>query len=202
MAVNAILLAAGESSRMGSPKPLLPWGDATLIEYQLGELDRSQVKTVVVVLGHEAQRVRPYVRGPKAWAVVNKDYRQGPASSLRIGAKALSSEVEAVVILRVDQPRPHVIIDVLVAAHLAQRKPITVPVYEGRRGHPPVLSGRLVPELTAVTEESMGLRAIMRRHAAEIHEVPVNTPIVLLDINSPKDYESAQESYFAASGSL
>lgn len=201
MTIGAILLAAGESSRMGSPKPLLPWGDATLIEYQLGELAASQVETVVVVLGYEAQRLRPYVQGPKMRVVVNEDYRQGPASSLRAGARALPPAVTAVVVLRVDQPRPRYLIDGLVSAHLGQQWPITVPVYQGRRGHPPVLAGQLVPELLAVTEETRGLRAVMWRHAATIHEVELGTPIVLLDINSPQDYQRARRSYFAASGS-
>ncbi len=91
MTVAAILLAGGESSRMGVPKPLLEWGGYTLIEYQLAQLKGPPVDRVVVVLGHRADEVLPYVRsaGPDVVGVINELYAEGRASSLRVGAAAL-----------------------------------------------------------------------------------------------------------------
>lgn len=177
---------------MGSPKPLLPWGDATLIEYELAQLRASAADSVVIVLGHRAEDVRRRIHDPEVVVVTNADYRQGRAGSVRAGVGALTPDTEAVVILAVDQPRPADLIDRLIAAHRRGGGLITVPAHQGRRGHPPVFDASLIPELAAVREESLGLRDVMRRHPDQVREVPVDSPLVLLDINSPEEYERAR----------
>jgi molybdenum cofactor cytidylyltransferase len=194
--ISAVLLAAGESARMGSPKPLLPWGDATLIEYELAQLKASKVEKVVVVLGHRAESVRRRIRDSDALLVTNADYREGRAGSVRAGVQALAPDTKAVLILAVDQPRPAHLIERLVTAHRQGGGLVTVPSYQGRRGHPPIFDGSLIPELAAVREETLGLREVMRRHAEEVREVPFDSPLVLLDINSPEDYERARKTIF------
>lgn len=212
MVVAAILLAGGKSSRMGAPKPLLEWGPSTglrtgpstglrassgtLIEYQLAQLKGPPVDTIVVVLGHRADEVLPYVRRAGVAAVVNDLYAQGRASSLRVGAAALPDDVRAVLFLNVDQPRPHDVISRLVEAHLRSGSLITVPVYEGRRGHPPLLDGSLLPELRQVDEETQGLRAVIQRHNDDVRELAFETAVVLLDLNRPQDYQAARAAYF------
>jgi molybdenum cofactor cytidylyltransferase len=187
----ALLLAAGESTRMGRPKPLLEWGGRTLIEYQIGELVAAGVGTVIVVLGHRADEVRPYAERAGGRVVVNPAYREGRAGSIRAGAAALPNDADAIVILSVDQPRSRGITQALLAEHLRQDNTITVPVFDGRRGHPAVLSGRLLGELREVDESTEGLRAVTRRHGSERREVPLDDPSVLLDMNLPSDYEAA-----------
>lgn len=196
MTVAAILLAGGESTRMGTPKPLLEWGGYTLIEYQLAQLKGPPIDRVVVVLGHRADEVRPYVQRAGAQALINELYAQGRASSLRVGAAALVDDTEAVLVLNVDQPRPHWVIARLVEEHRRGGALITVPAYRGRRGHPPVLAGSLLPELRSVREETMGLRAVVQRHQGELREVPFPSPVVLLDINQPQEYQRARARYF------
>lgn len=196
MTVAAILLAAGESGRMDRPKPLLEWGGRTLIEYQLAQLKGPPLDRVVVVLGHRADELRPFVSRAGAEAVINELYSQGRASSLRVGADALGEEPEAVLVLSVDQPRPHRIIERLVREHRRQKDLITVPTFGGRRGHPPVLAGLLLAELRQVQEATQGLRAVMQRHNADVRELPFDSPLVLLDMNEPDQYEKARASYF------
>jgi len=200
----AILLAAGESTRMGQPKALLPWGDQTLIEYQIAELRAAGVDDVVVVLGHDADEVRQHVP-PEARVVVNKAYREGRASSLRAGAAALPDDAGPIVVLNVDQPRPRRIIEQLLAAHRNAGALVTVPVGDGRRGHPVVLAGALLPELRSASEAAQGLRGVVAAHEAGVrevhymlvaHESAAGAPdltalIVLLDINTPDEYEQA-----------
>src|SRR3990172_9391685 len=181
---SAILLAAGESTRMGRPKALLPWGDQTLIEYQVQELFAAGVDDLVVVLGHAAEEVRPHVP-PEARVVVNEAYRQGRASSLRAGAAALPDDADPIVVLNVDQPRPHEALRALLAAHREGGMLITVPVVQGRRGHPPVLAGSLLPQLRAASEEAQGLRGGIAAHEEAVREVAFDSPVVLLDINTP-----------------
>ncbi len=200
----AILLAAGESSRMGQPKALLPWAGATLIDYQVGELAAAGVDDIVVVLGHEADELRPHVPAP-ARAVVNEAYREGRASSLRAGAAALPDDAGPIVVLGVDQPRPRKIHERLIAARVG-RSLIALPVYEGRRGHPVVLAGELLEELRSATEEERGLRGVIAGHEGEVREVPymltphesalgdpdLSAMLVVVDINTPEDYEQAK----------
>ena len=186
----AILFAAGESTRMGQPKALLPWCGVALIEYQVRELDEAGFAEIVVVLGHAADEVRSHVP-ETARIVVNENYRQGRASSLRAGAAALPDDAEPIVILNVDQPRPGTLLSKLRVAHAEGGAPITIPTFEGKRGHPPVLAGSLLPKLREASEEEQGLRGVIAAHEAEVREVAVSSPIVLLDLNTPEDYERA-----------
>ncbi len=190
MASAAILLAAGESTRMGRPKPLLPWGDVTLIEYHVRELLAAGVDDVVVVLGHLADEVRPHVP-PEARMAVNDAYRRGRASSLRAGAAALADDADPIFVLSVDQPRPRDVLRSLLLAHREGGATITLPVAHGRRGHPPVLSGSLLPELRNASEEDRGLRGVMGAHQEAIRETDLSLPVVLLDINTPAQYRQA-----------
>jgi molybdenum cofactor cytidylyltransferase len=191
-----VLLAAGEAARMGRPKPLLPWGDTTLVEYQVGEMLGAGLERVIVVLGHAWQDVKPYLTGPAVEVVINEAYRESKASSLRAVAASLLDEDEAVVILSVDQPRPRDVLARLLGAHDAGFALITVPTHGGRRGHPTVLAGALIPELRNVLDETLGLRGLIERHRASLREVPFETPIVLLDLNTPDEYRQAHEVFF------
>ena len=196
MILAAILLAAGESSRMGTPKPLLEWGGHTLIEYQLAQLQGPPMDRVVVVLGHRADEIRPLVHKAGAQAVINELYTEGRASSLRVGAAALAEDTEAVLVLNVDEPRPHWVIERLVREHRRQGNLISVPTFQGRRGHPPLLAGSLLAEMREVQEATQGLRGLVRRHEAEVKEVPFDSGVVLLGFNQPDEYEKARACYF------
>ncbi len=197
MTVAAVLMAGGESSRMGTLKPLLEWGGQTLIEYQLAQIKRPPIDQVLVVLGHRAEDVQPYVQRAGCQAIINERYMEGRAASLRVAADALPSDTAAVLILNVDQPRPHDIIARLVDTHRSSGSLITVPTHGGRRGHPPVLAGALLPELREVSDETQGLRAVIERHEEDVEELAFEAELVLLDLNEPGEYEKARATYFA-----
>ena len=190
--VVAILLAAGESSRMGRPKSLLEWKGLTLIEYQVRELRAAGVDEVIAVLGSGAEAVRPAAERGGARVALNPAYREGRAGSIRVGALAVDAAAEAIVLLNVDQPRDRSISAAILSVHLRAGNVITVPAFHGRRGHPVVLTGGLLDELRAVREESEGLRALIRFHAAQRVELPMDDPTVLLDLNLPAEYEAAR----------
>lgn len=189
--VAALLLAAGESSRMGSAKPLLSWQGAPLVVYQVRQLRAGGAEDVIAVLGHEAEAAAPLVEAAGGRAILNPRYREGRASSIRAGAAALPEDATAVIILAVDQPRPAAVVRAVLEAHLRGDCLITTPLYDGRGGHPVVIAGSLIPELRTVTEADEGLRAIVRRHAAERLRVPVDDPIVLVEFNTPAEYAAA-----------
>jgi molybdenum cofactor cytidylyltransferase len=190
--IAAIVLAAGLSTRMGTPKPLLPWDGRTLVEYQVAQLVAAEISQVIVVTGHAADEVERVLAGSSARVVRNPQYREGRAGSVRVGAAAVREPVTAVLTLNVDQPRPAELIRAIVLAHLSGDAAITVPVWAGRRGHPAVFAGALLPELRAVTEDGEGLRAVRRAHAAETRAVDLGDPRVLVDINTPESYREAR----------
>jgi len=192
----AILLAGGESSRMGTPKALLDWGGRPLIEYQISQLREAGARTVIVVLGHGAGEVLPHVHAAGAQAIINELYAEGRASSVRVAAGALPEDVGTIVVLNVDQPRPSWVTRRLLEHHRNSGAAITVPTFERKRGHPAVFDARLAPELREVREVSEGMRAVMQAHGRDVEEVAIDSPVVVLDMNVPEEYEKAKATYF------
>lgn len=190
-AVRALLFAAGESSRMGRPKALLPWRGRPLVAYQVEQLLEAGADEVVVVVGHAAGDVRPPAEAAGARVVENPAYRDGRAGSVRVGAQALPDDTLAVVTLNVDQPRPAALVRRVIDAHLAHGAAITTPEAGGRRGHPVVFAGSLLPELRAVSEADQGLRAVVHRHGARRFLAPIDDPIIHLEFNTPDEYAAA-----------
>ncbi len=195
--ITAIILAAGESTRMGRLKQLLPWGDATLLQWQVEQMRAADADDVIIVLGHEAAQIEAAAGPLAARIVVNADYRTGRASSLRRGAEAIDGPAGAVLVLGVDQPRPAWVSRLLIEHWRHTHAPIVSPLFDGRHGHPVLLDGALVDELRAVTDETLGLRAVTDRHAAAAESVPVRNSAVNVDLNLPSDYEAALSSFTA-----
>ena len=189
--VSAILTAAGESTRMARPKPLLPWRGSPLVRCQVESLLQGGVDEVVVVLGHLHEKVAPHVSGRGVRWVLNPDYRTGRTSSIRAGLAALDPSTDAVILLGVDQPRPPEIIRAVLEAHADAPAPITAPRHGGRGGHPAVFAVSLLPELARITEQRQGVREVYEAHRDEVQRVEVDDPVVRLDLNTPEEYEAA-----------
>jgi molybdenum cofactor cytidylyltransferase len=196
--VWAILLAAGESSRMGELKALLPWQGVTLLEHQLRSLLDAGVQHVVVVLGHDADRLKPVVEAidGASWTL-NPDYLQGKTTSLKTGIAALTGQdVSDVLLLNVDQPRNADTVRTLLERQQASNFLITIPTHGGNGGHPILLNAGLLPELADIDEESQGLKAVVRRHADATERFEVDDPTLLWDLNTPEQYQQAVDSGF------
>ena len=116
----------------------------------------------------------PLSKASQAQVVYNADYREGRASSVRTGAQALPGNLDWIVVLGVDQPRPAGVIATMVQAARQSDASILLPVYQGRHGHPTLFSGRLLAEMAQVQDETLGLRAVVRRHESELRDVPVD----------------------------
>lgn len=182
-----VILAAGESRRMGSPKALLVYRGATFLEHLAGLL-AEKVDPLLVVLGHDAERIRAAVNLPIPTRVlINPDYRLGQLSSLYTAIRSLQgTATPGLLVAPVDHPciGPEVV-DALLKVFDAEQPNVVVPTFEGRRGHPVIFSARLFAELVAAPLEE-GARAVVRRHT--VREVPVNDPGVLADIDDPETY--------------
>ncbi len=190
--ITAILLAAGESSRMGQPKPLLPWGGLPLIQYQVTSLAEAGTSPIVVVLGHNSTEIASYVvSSPTLQTVINPDYAEGKTTSIRLGVSQVRDDVDGILLLAVDQPRPADLVRRVIEEHQRAGALITHPTYSGRGGHPIIFAGSLKGELLAITEEQQGIREVVGRHQDSIRTVAVESPIARVDLNTIDDYESA-----------
>ena len=191
----AILIAAGLSERMRQPKALLNWDGRSLVQYQIEALQRTGVAQIVVVLGYGAHEIGPVAEAVseagRTSVVTNPEPERGKTSSIRCGLRALHEPVRSVLILAVDQPRPPELLQHLLDEHLRRTSVITLPVHAGRRGHPPVFSGRLVPDLRRLREETHGLREVLRRYADDVEEVEWHSSLVRTNLNTPEEYTSA-----------
>lgn len=189
----AVLLSAGVSSRMGSLKALLPWHGVTLIEHQINSLIDAGVEQVVVVLGHEADRLKFIVDSiERAHWVINSDYSAGKTTSIKSGLNCLAvPHTKRVVLLSVDQPRNSDTVRTLLERHISLSNMITIPTYHGKGGHPIILSESVLSEVANIEEETQGLLEVVRHHAKETDRFEIDDPSLICDLNTPEEYQQA-----------
>jgi len=205
MDVVALLLAAGESERMGTPKALLEWRGQPLLSHQIQQVQKSRLDECFVVLGKDAERLLPLVRSPmrpgwKARPVYNPRYREGKCASIQAGLAAVATPPDGILVASVDQPMDTDLLNALLSAaeiewekcDAAGRRSIIVPAFHGRPGHPPLFRGSLFAELMGIGEETQGLKAVVRRNPARVMYLPWDDSRILLNLNTPLDLPSLE----------
>jgi molybdenum cofactor cytidylyltransferase len=186
--ISAILLAAGESNRMGQPKQLMPFGQSTIVERTVDNLLNSAVSETIVVLGYRDEDVRKTIAGKPVKIATNPDYQQGMSTSIIAGLKQVNKRARAVLIALGDQPFVNSqTITSLVEAFIANSRGIIIPVYQGTRGNPVIIAIKYKGELLNLKGD-VGGREIIKRHPDDVLEVAVNCEGVLLDIDTMENY--------------
>lgn len=187
--VSGILLAAGESRRMGRFKQLLPLAGKTFVERCVDNLLASDISEILVVTGHRSADVRRAIGGRAVRFVHNPDYSEGGmATSVKAGIESLSAKSQAVLIALVDQPRvPSRVIDALIDAYRKERALIIIPTCRGKKGHPVLIDLDLRNEILAMNPET-GLRTVVRAHVDRTMSIEVNDDSILDDFDRPEDY--------------
>jgi molybdenum cofactor cytidylyltransferase len=184
-----IVLAAGESRRMGQPKQLLPFGERTILERVVDMLLTAGVGEVVVVLGHMADRVRAVLGDRPVTAVVNESYRQGMLSSVKCGVRAVGAGYDAVLFALGDQPHiESAVVSQVIRAYRTGNAGIVIPRYGAKKGHPIIINLQKYREAIANLPEDAGLNALMQEHAADVRLIDVATEDIIRDIDVPDDY--------------
>ncbi len=199
MRAAAIVLAAGQSTRLGEPKLLLDLGGRPLIRCTVENVAAAcSITDVVVVTGPRAVEVAAAIQGLSCRLVHNPDYAAGMSTSLRCGLAALDPEVEMAVICLGDQPLvgPSVI-DGLVRALSTGAKSIAQPVYDGQKGNPVVFRRCHFEALQAVTGDAGG-RAVLAAHPDAVARVTFPDPHCNLDVDTRADYERIQRAWRSA----
>jgi molybdenum cofactor cytidylyltransferase len=186
-----VVLAAGMSVRLGRPKQLIDVGGRPMLAHVLGATLLSALDAVVVVLGHEADKIRvalaEVLSHPRLRILLNPRYREGMSSSLRAGLLPLLDDFPSVMFLLGDQPFLHArTIDLLLERFWSSDKDICVPVCEGRRGNPVVFSRRFYGEILELTGDT-GARDIIRTNPARVLEVEIQDSRCFLDMDDEED---------------
>ncbi len=191
--VAALVLAAGQSSRMGGANKLLAEVDGVpMLLRAVNAALASKAASVTVVLGHEADKAEALLAGRRANLVRNPDYAQGMSTSLRAGISALPVEAEAAVVLLADMPSvsaEHV--DRLIDAFAAGQPAIVVPQKEGRRGNPILWPREFFAAMRAVAGDQ-GARGVLEANAGRLRFVDMDDDAIHADVDTPADLRGSR----------
>lgn len=186
--VPAIVLAAGASARMGTPKLALTIRGRTLLEHTLAAVRKSAVSEIVVVLGSDVERLLSLIPATGVRVVVNPAYQDGLSGSIRLGLRAARRPADAYLIVLGDEPFVAAgTMDRLIDSWRPRGPGAIIPTFRGRRGHPILVDRRLAPRIETVAGDT-GYRTLFR--TTDVLEVPVEDPGILIDLDTPEDVET------------
>ena len=188
--IFAVVLSAGESSRMGRPKALLPIDGQTFIERIVTALKQSGIERVIVVLGFNAEEMRREIEHLPVEILVNQDYQQGQLSSLQTALRRLNGEkdCDAILVHLVDHPYlSAAVVNRMIDRYRGSKNSIVIPKFQGKRGHPVLFDRSLFAELLAAPLDQ-GAKAVVNAHRDQTLEIDTEDIGVTLDIDTPELY--------------
>jgi len=191
--IAGIVLAAGESSRMGEDKALLMYRGRTFLESIVATLMDAGIRRVVVVLGHHAELIRQRVDLRSAEVIVNQDYRSGQTSSLQAGLRALAgSEPDVVLLCLVDHPVLSVdTLKKLINSFRFTGRPVVIPQTNGEHGHPVLLGRELFSGILGLGPDE-GADTVIHQYRDRTDFVAVTDPGILIDVDDPESYRKLE----------
>ena len=195
--VAAIVLAAGRSERMGAFKPLLPFGNSTVIEACIEGLRRGGAETIVVVVGDDsrAESLKQRLSDSAVTFAVNPDPASQMSQSIASGVRQLPPQTRAVLIIPADHPAvPPAVVATLIA-QWQKGATLAVPTYDGRGGHPVLVDMQFRNELTNLDPQH-GLKGLFQAHSALVSRPVVNTNLIARDMDTWDDYRALHEEVF------
>ncbi len=187
--ISCILLCAGLSLRFGSPKALAKLNGLTVIDYEQQVLLQSSIDEIVVVLGAEADKIKPHIlKHKKIKFVHNKDYNLGQTSSFKVGLSAIHKDTKGIMLLPVDFPViKRSTFDSLVKAFLKDSSLVLIPTFQQKKGHPPIFNVQLKSEFLAL-DNTFGLNTITHRHPSDTKLLMVDDPGILRSFNTLQEF--------------
>jgi molybdenum cofactor cytidylyltransferase len=187
--IAAVVLAAGQSRRMGSPKMILPWEETTVIGKVVSTLFQAEIAPIVVITGGAHLEVEAALQAQSVQVVFNPQYAQGEMlSSVQVGLSALPDNVGAALIVLGDQPQIEAdVVSRLIKEYQTTGSKVIVPSYQMHRGHPWLIDRSLWRTVNELRHPDT-LRDFLNTHASFIHYLVVDTPSVIEDIDTPEEY--------------
>lgn len=185
--IAAVLLAAGQSKRMGAFKPLLPFGNKTVIECCIDYLLEGGVETIVVVVGHRSGEVRKHLEALPVTFAINPDPNSEMGASIAAGIRELPATTGATLIALCDHPAvPARVVSTLIDTWTNGAR-LVIPTWQNRGGHPVLVDLSFKPELLQLSATS-GLRALFDSHANDVKRLEVDSPYIARDMDTWDDY--------------
>lgn len=196
MSIAAIVLAAGQSRRMGAFKPLLPFGTSTIIRTVLNNLRAAGVASNIVVIGHRAGELRAHLADWPITFAHNAETASAMGVSIACGVACLPDTAEAVLIALGDCPAvPVAVSKALLEVWHADCCQVIVPEHAGRGGHPVLIGREFFADLLRL-DETGGLRGFLAQHAAQVRRVAVDSPYIRRDLDTWDDYAAVHQELF------
>ncbi|MEP6741693.1 MAG: nucleotidyltransferase family protein [bacterium] len=187
--VAAIILAAGQSSRMGAFKPLLPFGGKTVIDCTIDYLRRGGIETIIVVVGHRAADIKKQLDNSGVMFATNSDPNSAMAASIICGLRAVANDARALVITPVDHPAvPHQVVTQLINEWRAGAR-LVIPTNLERGGHPVLVDLSFRAELLKL-DPARGLKSFFDAHHNQVKRVAVDSNYIARDLDTWDDYRS------------
>jgi len=195
--ISGILLAAGESKRMGKPKLLLNLGKSNIINTTIENLLKSKIFELILVLGHEAQKLERSLssQDKRIKLVTNKNYKEGMSTSIKCGVLTASKDSEAFLIALGDQPliSPK-IINRLIEKYQTSGLGIVTVMHQSLRGHPVIISKKYVQEMLSLNGD-IGARDLLKKHLDDTASINIESSEEFFDIDRTQDYEELKKIY-------
>ena len=198
--ISAVILAAGESRRMGKQnKLLLPVGGEALLVKLVKSVCASDVGQVLVVIGHEAEKIRRELNNFHLSFVYNPNFREGMTSSIKSGVKEVSPACDGFLICLADMPLVNTseinkLIHAYVQNRIKEKRLIVVPVFQGHRGNPVLFSSEFRNDILEHEKES-GCKGVIINNSESVKEIEMDDDNMLLDVDTLEDYQRATKAF-------